>query len=366
MKKILGLILSVILIFTMTACGETDLSDIEFVSEYTKDLAGTTLNVFNWGEYISDGKEGSLDIIKIFEELTGIKVNYTTFDSNESMYGKLKSGGVNFDILIPSDYMIERMIKEDMLLKFDTSSIENYKFIEEKYKNLYFDPENCYSVPYNVGMVGVIYNKEMVEGTPTSWNILWDKKYTNNILNFNNPRDAFATAQLLLGLGLNSTNRADWQLAATKLKEQKPLLQSYTMDETYDKMEGEQAAIATYYAGDCMQMVEENENLAFFYPEEGTNIFVDSVVIPKNAQNVEAAKLFINFLLEPDIGIANAEKLCYASPNSAVINSDKYEYKGNEILYPAEDKMPKVEYYHDLDDSLRSYYESLWTDIKNS
>ena len=364
MKKILAVLISLTIIFALSACsGENN--TVNYVSTYSKKLAGTTLNVFNWGEYISDGGEGTLDVIQEFERLTGITVNYTTFDSNEAMYGKLKSGGVNFDIIIPSDYMIERLISEDMLLKFDTGEIENYKYIDDKYKNLYFDPNNSYSVPYNVGMVGIIYNKEMVQTTPTSWSIMWDKTYKNNILNFNNPRDAFATAQLLLGIDLNTEDQADWQLAATKLKEQKTILQSYVMDEVYDKMEGEQAAIATYYAGDCMQMINDNPNLAFFYPEEGTNIFVDSICIPKNAQNVEAAKMFINFLLEPEIGIANAEKLCYASPNTAVVTSDEYEYKDNEILYPTADKMPKAEYYHDLPSTIRSYYESLWTEIKN-
>ena len=366
MKKIISLLVVFILIFTLTACEPTTNFVIEYQAEYTREFEGVTLNVFNWGEYISDGSEGTLDVNKEFEELTGIKINYTTYDSNESMYGKLKSGGVSFDIIIPSDYMIERLINEDMLLEFNPEESSNYKNIDSKYKNLYFDKDNKYSVPYNVGMVGLIYNTTMVEGTPDSWSIMWDKKYTNNILNFNNPRDAFAVTQFLLSIDINTTNQSEWQTAALKLKEQKPIIQSYVMDEVYDKMEGEQAAIAAYYAGDCLQMIENNPNLAFVYPKEGTNIFVDSICIPKNSKNVEAAKLYINYLLEPDIALANAEKLCYASPNTAVVNNDEYTYKGNEILYPNESQMPKTEYFHDLTPTVRSYYESLWTEIKNS
>lgn len=366
MKKIISLLVVFILIFTLTACEPTTNFVIEYQAEYTREFEGVTLNVFNWGEYISDGSEGTLDVNKEFEELTGIKINYTTYDSNESMYGKLKSGGVSFDIIIPSDYMIERLINEDMLLEFNPEELSNYKNIDSKYKNLYFDKDNKYSVPYNVGMVGLIYNTTMVEGTPDSWSIMWDKKYTNNILNFNNPRDAFAVTQFLLGIDINTTNQSEWQTAALKLKEQKPIIQSYVMDEVYDKMEGEQAAIAAYYAGDCLQMIENNPNLAFVYPKEGTNIFVDSICIPKNSKNVEAAKLYINYLLEPDIALANAEKLCYASPNTAVVNNDEYTYKGNEILYPNDAQMPKTEYFHDLTPTVRSYYESLWTEIKNS
>ena len=366
MKKFISLIITIFLILTLTACDSAVNKTINYESTYSKDLAGTTLNVFNWGEYISDGSEGTLNVEKAFEELTGININYTTYESNEAMYGKLKNGGISFDIIIPSDYMIQRLINEDLLVKFDTSKIENYKYIDNKYKNLYFDTENCYSVPYNVGMVGLIYNNTIVTEKPDSWSIMWDSKYSNNILNFNNPRDAFAISQFLLNFDINTSNQSEWQAAAFKLKEQKPLIQSYFMDEIYDKMEGEQAAIAAYYAGDCMQMIESNPNLSFVYPKEGTNIFVDSICIPKSAKNVEAALMFINFLLEPEIALANAEKLCYASPNTSVVTNENYTYKDNEILYPKENEMPKTEYFHDLTPTVRSYYEALWTEVKNS
>jgi spermidine/putrescine transport system substrate-binding protein len=327
-------------------------------------LAGTTLNIHNWGEYMSDGSEGSLDVIKEFEKLTGIDVNYSTFDSNESMYSLIKYGGVSYDIVIPSDYMIERMINEDMLQKIDTSSLSNYHYIDNRYKNLYYDQNNEYSVPFSVGMVGLIYNTAIVKDAPDSWSVMWDKRYANDILTFNNPRDTFAIAQFLLGQDINTANKADWDAAAKLLKEQKSVLQAYVMDEVYNKMESGSAAIAPYYAGDYLSMVDNNPDLAFVYPKEGTNIFVDAACIPKNAENYGAAMLFINYLLEPEIALANAEFIYYASPNTAVTTNPEYSLMGNEILYPDEIKMPKVQYFHDMTPETRVYYDRLWQDVK--
>ena len=297
-------------------------------------LKGTEINVYNWGEYISDGAEDTLDVNKEFEKETGIKVNYTTYDSNENMYNKIKGGGANYDIIIPSDYMIERMVDEDLLEKINFDNIPNYKNIMPKYKNLYFDPKNEYSVPYNVGMVGLVYNTKMVEGTPDSWSIMWDEKYKGQVLMFNNSRDAFGIAQFLLGIDVNTTSEQDWKKAYQKLKEQKPVVQSYVMDDVFNKMEGGEAAIAAYYAGDCIGMAENNPDLAFVYPKEGTNIFVDSICIPKGCQNKDAAELYINFLLRGDIALANAECLCYATPNQAVLDNEDYSLRDNEMLYP--------------------------------
>lgn len=331
---------------------------------YSKDLKGTTLMVYNWGEYISDGSDGSIDVNREFEKLTGIKVNYLTFESNETMYSQIKSGGVNYDIVIPSDYMIERLIKENMLRKIDTSELSNYHLIDDKYKNVYFDPNNEYSVPYNVGMVGIIYNSKIYKDLEHSWKVLWDKKYKDMTLNFNNPRDAFMTAQMILGQDLNSENKKDWDKAAKLLKKGKANLQAYVMDEVYGKMETGEAAIAPYYAGDYLTMYESNNDLRFFYPKEGTNIFIDSACILKNAQNYEAAVLYLNFLMEPEIATANAEYIGYASPNTAVINNPDYYYYQNEILYPNEKDIPKVQYYHNISEDIRSYYENLWIDLK--
>ena len=364
MKKITAIILILALALSVAACGKkTDGDTSEYSAEYTRDLAGTTLNVFNWGEYISDGSEGTLDVNKAFEELTGVKVNYVNYENNEAMYAKLKSGAVAYDIIIPSDYMIERLISEDMLEKLDFSKLTNYKYIDEKYKGVFYDPDNEYSVPYNVGMVGLIYNTTMVDEAPTSWSAMWDERYKDDILTFANPRDAFAIAQLLLGIDLNTTDKAEWDRAADKLIEQNKVLQGRVNDEVFDKMEQGNAAIAAYYAGDFLSMSDVNEDLAFVYPEEGVNIFIDGVCVPKGNQNFDAAMMYINFLMEPKIAKANAETICYASPNTAVVNDPDYELAGNEYLYPAEEDMPKTEYFHDLPEDVRSYYESLWEKV---
>lgn len=366
MKKLFCILLAVITcllpLLTLTSCGND--SKIENPrAEYTREYAGTTLNVFNWGLYISDGSEGTFDVNKAFENLTGIKVNYMNYDSNESMYTKMKSGAVAYDIIIPSDYMIERLISEDMLKKIDISKITNIDLIDPQYKGLYFDPADEYSVPYNVGLVGLIYNTKMVEGEPDSWSIMWDEKYADNILTFENPRDAFAIAQFLLGIDVNSENKADWDAAADKLKEQNKILQGRVMDQVFNKMEGENAAIAPYYAGDFLSMYDNNPDLAFVYPKEGTNIFVDSMCIPSNAQNYEAALMYINFMLEPEVALPNAEYLYYASPNTSVTSNPEYSLYQNEIVYPSAEIIENAKYFHDIDVDIRSYYEKLWEDI---
>lgn len=366
MKKILSAALCAVILLTalLSGCGY-QYADLSLRAEYGEELKGTVLNVYNWGEYLSLGEEGTIDVNREFTKRTGIKVEYQTFESNETMYSQLKSGGVSYDIIIPSDYMIQHLLKEDMLQKIDTSKLSNYDLIEQKYKNLYFDPNNEYSVPYNVGMVGIIYNKAHIgDDFDRSWRILWDSKYKDMVLNFNNPRDAFMTAQMILGQDLNTESKADWDAAAELLKQGKPNLQSYVMDEIFGKMETGEASVAPYYAGDYLTMRENNSDLGFFYPKEGTNIFVDSVCIPKSAKNLEAAMLYINFLLEPDIAKANAECIGYASPNTAVIEDKEYCYYQNEILYPAEEDMPKVQYYHDIDSEIRTYYETLWSKVK--
>lgn len=362
--KVFSVFLAIVLVAApLCACSSSNELLFEPIAEYSRDLEGTVLNVFNWGEYISDGSEGTLDVNKEFEKLTGIKINYENYDSNEAMYTKLKSGAVSYDIIIPSDYMIDRLLGENMLKEIDFSKITNYNLIDEKYKGLYFDPDNQYSVPYNVGMFGLIYNTDIVTETPDSWAIMWDEQYKDNILTFNNPRDAFAIAQFLLGIDVNTTDKADWDRAADKLIEQNKVLQGKVMDLIFNKMESGNAAIGAYYAGDFLTMRENNDKLAFVYPKEGVNIFVDSVCIPKNNQNYEAALMYINFLLEPDIALANAEYIRYASPNTSVIENENYSLKDEKILYPDEEDMPVCEYFHDLPSDTRSYYESLWEKV---
>ena len=330
-----------------------------------------TLNVYNWGEYISDGSDDTLDVNKAFQEkYPHIKINYINYASNEDLYGKLKAGGSSYDIIIPSDYMISRMIEEDMLEKIDVSKLENYQYIDERYKNLAYDPNNEYSVPYSVGMVGVIYDTTKVDPEDTgSWELLWNEKYKGQILNFNNSRDAFATAQFLLGKSVNSPDKGDWLAALEKLKEQKPLLQGYVMDEVFLKMQGGNASVATYYAGDFLTMYSENNDLGFFYPEEGTNFFVDAICIPKGSKHVEEAMLYIDFLLSEEVAVANAEYICYASPNVLVPQNEEYiayiedmHPDALEILYP-EATAFRTESYLNLSEEMRIYESRLWEEL---
>ena len=336
----------------------------------------TVLNVYNWGEYISDGSEDSYDTNAAFEEWylaeygKEVKVNYTTYASNEDMYAKLKSGAVKYDIVIPSDYMIELMIEEDMLEEIDFSNIPNYQYIDEKYRNLFYDPDNKYSVPYTYGMVGIIYNTTMVEDTPDSWGLMWDENYKGKILNFNNPRDAFGTAMYKLGIDVNTSDTADWDAAFEALKAQKPLVQSYVMDEIFNKMKGASAAIAPYYAGDFLTMYDDNNDLAFYYPKEGTNVFIDAICIPKGTQHKDIAEAYINFMLSEDAAIANAEYIGYASPNTLVRDSAEYAEYMNEIhpdaydiLYPETVEF-LTSYFKNQSSETLSYMNNLWEDLK--
>jgi len=361
MKKLFALLLAILVLtlpLTLAAGAEG-----ETAKDYSH-LKGTTLNVYNWGEYISDGSEGSLDVNAEFEKRYGITVNYTNFESNENMYTKLKNGGANYDVIIPSDYMIARLAQQDMLEELDFSNIPNYQYILDKYKGLYYDADQKFSVPYTVGMVGLIYNTKMVEGTPDSWNLMWDERYKGDILMFNNPRDAFGIAQCLLGQSVNTTDKAEWDAAAAKLAEQKPLVSSYVMDEVFNKMEGGEAAVAAYYAGDFLTMYDVNPDLAFVYPKEGVNFFVDAMCVPKGAQNKEAAELYINFMLEEDIAVANANYICYASPNKLVLESDDYDLKDDPILYPDESAMPKTQIFELLDEDTQLYMNEKWNEVK--
>ncbi len=363
LKKLICFTLCALLCLSLCGCGY-EYQNPTFEATYTRQFAGTELNVYNWGEYMADGSEGYMDVNREFERITGIKINYTTFESNETMYSQLKNGGVSYDVIFPSDYMIARLKSEDMLSQIDTSALSNYKYIDQNYRGLYFDEQEQYTVPYNVGMVGIIYNSKLISEPEHSWKTLWNSKYQNMSLNFNNPRDGFMTAQKLLGFSVNSTDLNEWDSACELLKQGKGNLQSYVMDEIYGKLETGEAAIGPYYAGDYLIMLDTNEDLKFFYPQEGTNIFIDSICVPKNVKNYDAAMMYINFLLEPEIALANAEYIGYATPHTAVINNPEYCYYQNEILYPKAEDMPECEYYHDLPEGVRMHYENLWLDLK--
>lgn len=324
-----------------------------------------TLNVYNNGLYISDGSDESINVLSAFEELTGIKVNYTTYDSNESLYAKLKSGGVSYDVIFPSDYMVGKMAKEGMLSELNMDNIPNFAGIGETYLDRSFDPGNKYSVPYMWGTTGLIYNTTMVEEPPTKWADMWDVAYTNNVLMFNNSRDAYAIAAKTIGLSMNPQSVDEITAITDALKAQKNIVQAYVMDEVFDKMEGGEAAMAPYYAGDAITMIDENPDLAFVHPEEGVNFFIDSMCIPANAKHREAAEMFINYLCEPDVGLANADFIGYSTPITAVWEMLDDDLKYSEIAYPGAEVLDKAEVFETLPDDINAAMDAQWSEMKS-
>ncbi len=377
MKKIISVFFAVLLLatpFLMTSCGKSD------EGEETVSGEATTLYVYNWGEYISDGSDDSLDVNRAFEEYCrkvlgkNVKVNYSTYSSNEDLYAKLSSGAVSYDVIIPSDYMAARLAAEGLIMDFDPKeSIENYKYIDNRFKGLYYDPDEKFSVPYTFGTVGVIYNTKYVpedDENIGSWALLWDEKYAGNILQFNNPRDAFGTAQFYNKTSINSNNPDDWRAALDLLVKQKSIVQGYVMDEVFNKMKGGSAAIAPYYAGDYFTMYGDNEDLAFYHPEEGTNVFVDVMCIPSSTKNFDLAKEYINFMLTEEVAVANAEYVCYAWPNTLVKDNEEYIAYMTEEIHPDaisilyDFDMSNMEFFYDLPDDTRALMNSLWEDLK--
>ncbi len=327
--------------------------------------AGITLNVYNWGEYISDGADGEfMDVNSVFEELTGIKVNYATFDNNESLYAKLKSGGADYDVIIPSDYMIGKMVGEGMLAKLDFANIPNFTMIGEQYKGRDYDPGDEYSVAYTWGVVGLIYNTTMVEGTPDSWGIMWDEKYKGDILMFDNPRDAFAIASLKEGLPLNPENTDQIDQAAKALRQQRPLVQAYVMDQIFDKMQGGEAALAPYYAGDAVTMHEVNPDLDFIIPKEGTNYFVDAMCIPATSKNKEAAEMYINYLCETEVALANTQVIGYSTPQVEAEAALPEEIRENPWMYPSAEVLQNTWTFNVLPKELDDYMTKAWNDMR--
>ena len=328
-----------------------------------------TLNVYNWGMNIADGSDGTLDIIAAFEEAYPyIDVNYSTYESNEALYTKLSNGGITVDVIIPSDYMIARMIREGMLLELDFDNIPNFRHVDEEFVNPDYDPENRYSVPYTWGTVGIIYNtKHVDEEDVTGWELLWNEKYKGKILMFDNSRDAFGIAQYLLGYDVNTTDETQLQACAEKLKEQKPILQQYVMDQIYFSMENEEAWIGVYYAGDCMLMMDANPDLAFYLPEhQGFNLFTDAMCIPACAQEKESAELFINFMCDPEISGENMNYICYGSPISgARAYMDEYLAE-SEVVYPDPEVLSKGTSYSYLPEEISRYVEKLFMSVRNS
>jgi spermidine/putrescine transport system substrate-binding protein len=339
--------------------------DLEYYTRFRgQDIS---INVYNWGEYISTGAdEGTLNVNAEFTKLTGIKVNYTNYATNEELYAKLKGGGAYYDVIIPSDYMISKMIKENMLQPLDMDNIPNIMptFVDPAY-----DPDNAYSVPYTWGTVGIIYNTSMIDipKEDIDWDILWNPDYADQILMFDNPRDAFAIAEIMMGYSLNTEDPVELNAAANKLKEQKSVVQAYVMDEIFDKMAANDAWLAPYYAGDALTILEDNEDLDFAVPKSGTNLFVDAMCIPVGAKQKEAAEMYINFMCEPDIAYANIDYICYSTPHSAAYEMLDEETRNNPVSYPGDDYLDEnTAIFVNLSDEANLQMQTLWTEMKSA
>ena len=371
MKKALSVFLSLIALFLLTLPCFTTFAKDEYFSkeqiEYYKNLGlqGTTVNVYNWGDYISDGSDGCMDAVKEFEKLTGARVNYSNFESNENMYSKLIGGGVSYDVVVPSDYMIERLIDEGLLLELDYNNIPNYdKYIRDDCRNLYFDPEQKYSVCFMTCNTALIYNTKLVKEKPDSWNVLWDEQYRDKVLMFNNSRDAFAIAQFVLGQDVNSTNEQDWVEAAELLAQQKDKVNPvYVMDEVFNLMESGEYAFATYYAGDYELMIENNPDLDYCFPKEGVNYFCDGLCVPTCSQNKKGAEAFINFMMEPEVSFENEEFIYYASSNKTVHENEESSLYESEAVYPS--VKPLSQEFKNMPQNILELENSLWGKVKS-
>lgn len=314
------------------------------------------LNVFNWGDYIDES------IIKEFEKKYDIKVNYETYDTNEDMYIKVKAGSGSYDVCFPSDYMIQRMINEDLLLEIDFANIPNFDNISARFKDSGYDSGSRYSVPYMWGTVGILYNTTMVDDEVDSWSILWDPKYSKNILMLDSQRDSIGVALKYLGFSMNSTNEEELNAAKELLIAQKPLVLAYVGDDVKSKMISGEAALAVVWSGDAIYCQDENPDLMYAIPKEGTNYWVDAMVIPKTSRNKKEAELFINFLCEIDTGFKNVDYIGYSSPMQAVVDMLDEDYLDNPASNPGDEVLANAEVFIDVGDAL-GLYDRIWTEV---
>jgi spermidine/putrescine transport system substrate-binding protein len=321
--------------------------------------SGNTLTVYNWGDYIDE------ELIAKFEEETGIKVIYETFDSNEAMFTKIEQGGTAYDIAVPSEYMIEKMREEDLLIPLDYSKMPNIKYIDSRFLDLPFDPENVFSVPYFWGTVGIVYNPEMIgDKKITGWNDLWDEEFKNKILMVDGAREAMGIGLNSLHYSLNDTNLEHLQEAKTKLETLTPNIKAIVGDEIKMLMANEEAAIGIVWSGDAADIMWENEKLDYVVPEEGSNLWFDNMVIPRTAQNVEGAHRFINFMLDPENAAQNTEYVSYSTPNKTALEYLPEEVVEDERFYPDEELTEKLEVYENLGKRMLAYYNDLYLEFK--
>ena len=335
----LKILFSFCMIFLLSSCSKRE---------------GNVVNMYNWGEYIDK------EVLDEFTKETGIKVNYETFVTNEDMYLKIKQGGSNYDIVVPSDYMIEKMIKEDMLEPIDKSKISNYGNIDEKFLNKKYDPESKYSVPMYWGTLGILYNKNLVDGEITSWSDLWSEKHKDKIVMLDSSRDSLAVALLKNGFSMNSRNKKELEIAKKDLIEQKKSILAYLVDETRDNMLAENAGIAVMYSGDATELLDSDEKFCYVTPKEGTNLWFDSMVILKDSKNKENAHKLIDFLIRKEILKKNMEYTYYAVPNQEVIGENELVKSISEI---DDEYFKKMEVFKDPSDFVKEY-DNIWTDVK--
>lgn len=343
-----ALMLAASSILTLSACGG--------------DTNENVVRVYSWGDYIDE------ETIYMFEEETGIKVIYDTFETNEEMYPKIAAGGVDYDVICPSDYMIEKMLDNNLLQEINYDNIPNISNIDASVLEMAtaYDPDNKYSVPYTYGTLGIIYNKALIDDEITSWSDLWNEEYSGNILMYNSPRDLFTAPLKMLGYSINSTDEAELRKATDLLLEQKPLVQRYVMDQIKDSLISESAAIAMAYSGEVLALQEKNPNLEYIIPEEGTNYFIDAWVIPTCAENKENAEAWIDFLSRPDIAFINFEYVTYATPNTGAQALMDESLKDNQALFPSSEVMSNCEVFRTLGEEGDQMYSDLWMEIKNA
>ena len=379
MKRTLSIIMALVLTFTaltcLAGCGSSGSSNGSNGSNASgSDATGDSpsgnkgeVNVYIWGDYLAMAQDEDLmNVIDAFEDETGIKVNYTTYDTNEELYSKLTQSNVSYDVIVPSDYMISKMIKEDLLLELNYDNIPNYKYIDDRFKKLACDPDGKYTVCYSWGVTAMVYDSTAVSEKPKDWDALWNKDYEGEILMFDNSRDAMAIAMQQCGIDPSNCTKADVDKAVEKLKEQKPLLKKYVMDQVFNEMEGSQATIASYYAGDIAVMMEENEDLDYCLPESGSNLFYDAFCVPKCSKNKDNAEAFINFMQKPEIAAENCKYLRYGTPNTGAKDFLDEDITGSELTFPSDEYLNKCYVFNNVDDEVYAYMQEQFLKVKTS
>jgi len=347
-RRILTFILAVAMVFAaaipLSACGQSQ----------------TELYILNWGDYIEPTLVGQFE-----SENPDIKVNMRALTSNEEMYTLIASGDSEIDMVVPSEYMVEKMLKEDMLAQIDLNQIPNFKYVEAFSKQRDYDPESKWSIPYTYGTLGILYNTKMVSDPVTSWNILWDEKYSGKIFMYDSIRDTLGVSLKRLGLSMNSTSKDELDRAANELIKERPLVLAYGTDDLRDAMIGDSGALAVMYSGDAAYCIQQNADLDYAVPEEGSNIFVDNFVILKDSKNKEAAERFINFMLDPKVSAKNTEYIGYSTPNVEALKQIDQSLLDNHAFNITQDQIERCEYYTDLGDFIE-YYNDVWMKVKTS